>query len=186
MKSSKAEMTAVAAAEQEAKKAVTKAKKVATTTKGVAKVAKKPRKTAAERRLEQKQAGDVWLQVTKVVVPIWFGNCSVKQGLKLSNDFGPAGALALTFVGKDWRDEKAEGTHPFSMEMQLRLHGFDREEARELRLNGFLELRQAKLVKYVKKPTNDASATYTLNAKGQKWFTLLERSAGCAPEGARE
>lgn len=166
MKVSKEEVSAVAAADKQAKKAVAKAKK--------------PGMSAAERTRRDEQARDVWHQVTKVVVPMWFGNCSVMDGLKLSQKFGPAGALALTFVGREWRKDKGEGTHPFSMELTLRHHGFDRQEARELMDIGFIELAGAKLLKVVKKAKGEESATYTLSAKGQKWFELLERSTGCA------
>lgn len=167
MKTSKAEVAAVAAAEQAAQKAVTKAKA--------------PRKAKAEREREEQQARDVWMQTTKVVVPLWFGNCSAMQGMKLSQKFGPAGALALTYIGKQWRRGTKEGTSPIEMELTLRMHGFDRKEAREVSEVGFIEAHQQKLLKQVKRPTTDSLGSFTLSEKGQKWFTLLERSAGCAP-----
>lgn len=168
MKSSKAELTAVAAAEQEAKKAVTKAKK--------------PRETAAERKRREEMAKDLWHQTTKIVVPAWFGNCSVEEGLKLGETFTAAGLLALVSVGTNKGDASTNfGSCEVSMQMSLRPSGFDRQEARDLAAKGFHELRMHKLVKMVKKARpNFDYPQYQLSKKGQKWFDLLEKSAGCA------
>lgn len=166
-------MTAVAAAEEEAKKALTKAKK--------------PRKTAAERKREEEQRRDLWLQVTKIIVPAWFGNCSVKQGLKLGETFTAAGVLALVSVGLRARAAKGNSQGhecEVGMQMRSRPNGFDRQEARDLAQEGFRELRAHKLVKMTEPPTDQFPyAYYKLTAKGQKWFDLIERSAGCAAQG---
>lgn len=168
MKSSKSEIAAVAAADKQAKKAVA--------------AAKKPRETKSERERREAQARDVWMQTTKIIVPIWFGSCSAMQGMKLSQQFGPAGALALAYVGKHWRAGNTEGSISFSMELTLRGHGFDRREARELADLGFIEAYTLKLLKRLKKKPGEELDRFTLTAKGEKWFTLLEKSSGCAPK----
>lgn len=172
MKVSKEEVSAVAAAETQAKKAITKAKK--------------PRKTAAERKREEEQRRDLWLQATKIIVPAWFGNCSVSQGFKLGNTFTAAGVLALVSVGLAGRSKSHEGKGhecEVGMQMRSRPNGFDRQEARDLAARGFAELRHHKLVKLsMKNEEQPQLQYYKLTAKGQKWFDLLERSAGCAAQ----
>lgn len=169
MKSSKTELAAVAAADARAKKPV----------------AAKVRLTAQERNRQQELARDVWYQTTKVVVPAWFGNHDVQGGLELGKRFTAAGLLALVCVGKAGRQQS--DTHSgreceVGMQMALRPSGFDRQEARELAKAGFLELCALKLVKRVKKATESFPyGYYVLSAKGQKWYDLLEKSAGCAP-----
>jgi len=176
VKSSKTEIAAVEAAEKKAIAAVTKAKK--------------PRKTAAERKREEEQRRDLWLQVTKVIVPAWFGNCSVRQGFKLGQTFTAAGVLALVSVGLAARRNSHEGKGhecEVGMQMRSRPNGFDRQEARDLAQVGFAELRAHKLVK-LSQPASDEFpyAYYKLTPKGQKWFDLLERSAGCAEATAED
>jgi hypothetical protein len=170
MKSAKVELAAVAAAEAQAKKAVAAAK----------------RKTAQERKRERELAKDIWYQTTKVVVPAWFGQCDVEGGFKLGKTFTAAGLLALVCVGKAAR-EKSDFSSGHAcevmMQMNLRPSGFDRQEARDLAAEGFFELRTLKLVRQVKKPTDTFPYPYfMLSAKGQKWYDLIEKSAGCAPE----
>ena len=172
MKSSKAEAAAVAAAELEAKKALAEAK----------------REAAAKRKRERELAKDIWYQTTKVVVPAWFGNCDVADGLKLAKTFSPAALLALVHVGKAGRDTSETSSRSaceVSMQMALRPSGFDRQESRELAEAGFYELGVLKLLKKVKDGTDTFPYNYyVLSAKGQKWFDLIERVAGCAPEKA--
>lgn len=164
MKSSKAELAKVPSAEKQ-----------------LVKPAPKPRRTAADRKREAEAQKDLWLQTTKIVVPAWFGNCSVKAGFALSQKFTPAGLLAMVSVGTTNGDESTNfGSCEVSMQMKLRPSGFDRQEARDLANRGFQELVSNKLVKQVKKATPEFPyARYQLSAKGKKWFDLLNRSAGC-------
>lgn len=167
MKTSKAEAAAIAAAEVEAKQEA-------------------KRKAARERKRERELAKDIWYQTTKIVVPAWFGNCDVDDGLKLTRTFTPAGLLALVSVGKAGREksELSSGSQcEVGMQMALRDSRFDRQEARTLAAVGFRELSALKLVKKVKNATDSFPYNwYVLSAKGQKWFDLIERSAYCAPD----
>lgn len=179
MKSSKAEIAAVAAAEVEGRKLT---KKVAAKKKVVA----KRRPSAWERKRERELAKDIWHQTTKVVVPAWFGNNDVRGGFKLGKHFTAAGLLALVCVGKAGRNKSETNSGSeceVGMQMALRPSGFDRQEARELAQTGFVELRALKLVKMVKRATDSFPyGYYVLSAKGQKWYDLIEKSAGCAPD----
>jgi hypothetical protein len=172
LKSSKAEVAAVAAAGVKAKKVLAAASRL----------------TKQERKRQRELAKDIWYQTTKVVVPAWFGNNDVQGGFKLGKHFTAAGLLALVCVGKAGRrksDTDAGSECEVGMQMNLRPSGFDREEARELAATGFSELGELKLVKRVRKATEDFPyAYYVLSAKGQKWYDLIEKSAGCAPETA--
>lgn len=170
MKSSKAELAAVAAANIKARKVVAAAK----------------RPTRQERERERELARDIWHQTAKVVVPAWFGNNDVRGGFKLAKHFTAAGLLALVHVGQVGRrksDTDTGSTCEVGMQMALRPSGFNRQEARELAATGFFELRALKLVKKVKKATESFPyGYYVLNAKGQKWYELIEKSAGCQPD----
>lgn len=170
MKSTKVEAAALAAAEVEAKKATVAAK----------------REAASVRKRERELAKDIWHQTTKIVVPAWFGNCDVDGGFKLGKTFTVAGLLALVSVGKQWRSTSETSSRTqceVGLQMDLRPSGFGREEARGLARRGFLELKNHKLVRLVKKPTDSFPyGYYTLSAKGRKWFELIEESAGCTPD----
>lgn len=171
MKSSKSELAAVratvltaeeAAREKEAKREATRLRKRA-----------------------QELAKDVWVQTTKVVVPAWFGQNGVQEGLALSKAFSPAGLLALVAVGQAGRKKSELSTGSeceVGMQMKLRPSGFDREEASDLAAVGFSELQKFKFIKQVKKPSDDFPyAYYVLTVKGKKWYELIEKSTGCAP-----
>lgn len=155
----------------------------------------KKRKAAEQRKREKREAKDVWHQATKILVPAWFGQCDVRKGFKLGETFTAAGVLALVSVGQAAREKDALSTGAqceVGMQMKLRPSGFDRQEACELAERGFRELRQHKLVRAVKKaPISTAFEDfkpqldyYMLSVKGNKWFELIERSAGCASEPA--
>ncbi len=179
MKVSKAENAAVSAAEELAKKAQAELKRLE------AKIRK------LERRLES--STDVWHQATKILVPAWFGQNSVEKGFKLGETFSAAGVLALVAIGKTCRESEDSSNRrecEVGMQMRLRPSGFDREEARDLAQRGFSELRLHKLIRPHKRTRNLAQEIevmskpqleyFVLSAKGQKWFDLIERSAGCA------
>lgn len=170
MKSTKTEIAAVAAADQEARSALASAR----------------REAAQQRKLERERAKDVWYQTTKIVVPAWFGQYDVPRGLKLSETFTVAGLLALVCVGKAEREHVGEGKGTaceITMQLLLRRSMFDRQEACELASVGFRQLRLHKLVRQVKKPNDDfAYGYYVLSAKGRRWYELIESSAGCAPD----
>lgn len=177
MKLDKKEQAALIAANEDAKSALTE----------------KKRKAAELRKREKIESKDVWHQATKVIVPAWFGQCNVRKGVKLGETFTAAGVLALVSVGQSAREKNELSTGAQSevgMQMKLRPSGFDRQEARELAERGFSELRQHKLVRAFKKSSASAELgdyqpqleQYVLSAKGTKWFELIERSAGCAPE----
>jgi hypothetical protein len=172
VKSSKAELEAVAAA---------------TLTEDAATEAREAKKEAARRRKRERElAKDLWYQTTKIVVPTWFGVPDVDEGLRLMKTFTPAGLLALVAVGQAARDAGGKsdaGECQVGMEMRLRPSGFDREEARELAEAGFSELRQHKLIKQAKTPSERPQLTmYLLSKKGQELYNFLEKTAGCAPE----
>jgi hypothetical protein len=143
------------------------------------------REAARIRKRAKEGAKNVWLQVTKIVVPAWFGQNDVIDGLRLSREFSPAALLALIAVGQAARktSELSSGTEcEVGMQIKLRPSGFDRQEARDLAQIGFSELKKLKLIKQVKKPTIDFPyAYYVLSVKGKKWYELIENSAGCAP-----
>ena len=160
-------MAAVAVADAEAKKALAYAKRLA----------------AENRKHEAEQRTDLWYQTTKIVVPVWFGNCGVEEGFELGETFTAPGLLALVCVGQAKTGSDASVGHgacEVSMQMKLRPSGFDRQEARDLASEGFAQLQVHKLVKVAKKATLQFEYPYfNLTKKGQQWFDLLERSAGC-------
>lgn len=187
MKLGKEEHAAIAVASADAKKTAAKIKRLEATIRKL--------------ELEQKDAKDVWHQATKIIVPTWFGQNDVIDGLALGESFTAAGALALVAVGQACResDEVNQGTSEVGMQMKLRPSGFDRQEARRLAERGFIELRQHRLIRLRTRRRSKAETlgelleeldktsleTYVLSAKGEKWFSLIERSAGCAKEPAR-
>jgi len=179
MKLDKKEQAALMAANEDAKTALSE----------------KKRKAAELRKREKIESKDVWHQATKILVPAWFGQCDVRKGIKLGETFTAAGVLALVSVGQAAREKSEVSTGAqceVGMQMKLRPSGFDRQEARELSERGFRELRQQKLIRAVKKASASTELGdyqpqleyYVLSAKGTKWFELIERSAGCAPEPA--
>lgn len=170
MKSTKTEIAAVAAADQAAQSALAAAK----------------REASQQRKLERERSKDIWYQTTKIVVPAWFGHHDVTRGLRLGETFTAAGLLALVCVGKAEREHVGKGKGSaceVTMQMLLRRSMFDRQEAYELALVGFRQLRLHKLVRQVKKPTDRfAYGYFALSAKGRRWYELIESSAGCAPD----
>lgn len=165
----------------------TPAKKVAPAPKAPAKKAKAVetvKETAAEvraRRKTEKAAEELpdrlFYEMTKVIVPAYFGNDDAMTSMKKAKELPPEALLCLSYIGAN----KDKGACEVAVQMALRGSGFDRQEAQEITLRGYNKLQKQEMISVIKTNENferdGALRNYVLTEKALEVYNLLERSA---------
>jgi hypothetical protein len=146
-----------------------------------AKVAKETPAEARARRKREKEEAErperLFYELTKVIVPAYFGNDDAMTSMKKAKELPPEALLCLTYVGS----RKAEGGCEVGVQMSLRPSGFDRQEARDVAQRGFDKLKKHEMISVIKTNENfdrePQLRNYKLTEKALEVFNLLERSA---------
>lgn len=151
---------------------VASTKKKSTVAAPASAVAKKPTTSPSAKAMAAKREREdekLWMAVTNVVVPTYFGVDDADVGMKRAKTLPPEALLALVAIGNGGGDSERFGSSQTGMEMMLRPSGFDRTEANDIAYAGF-----KKLVKegYARLGLDDLG---TLTVEGQAKYDLLRK-----------
>jgi hypothetical protein len=116
-------------------------------------------------------------EVSKFLVPTWFGQASYEKSIK--KPLSAQAAFCLVAVGASSRD--TTGECEVGVQIILRPSGFDRQEARDFTEDGFRELRNRKLIVVLSNSAESKERDlqlrlFKLSAEGQRTFDLIQKS----------